>query len=237
MKISFVIPAYNEEGSIAACIQALQTEIARAVVEAEIIVANNNSTDKTAEIAERIGARVVLAETRGMVFARQKGFEVATGEYIAQIDADNRVGPGWIDVGLREFEKDPRIVVVSGPYRFFDLPPIKEFICYVFTGVVVWTIHSILPSIFGGNVLVKRSALKKIGGYNLTLISQGEDADLTNRLSKIGRVKFTLSLITHASGRRYAKNGIIRTMYTDTVNYFTVGMLGKPNPVPRPDIR
>ena len=237
MKISFVIPAYNEEKTIVECIKSLQEEIARSGVEAEIIVANNNSTDRTALTAEQASARVVLAEQKGVVFARQNGFEAATGEYVAQIDADNRVEPGWIDVGLREFQRDPRTVVVSGPYRFYDLPFTQELTCYAFTGIISWIVHRILPSIFGGNSLIKRSALQKIGGYDLSLVFRGEDADLANRLSKVGRVKFTLSLIVHASGRRYAKNGIINTMYSDTVDYFTVGMFGKANPSLRPDVR
>src|SRR3989344_4795672 len=215
MKISFVVPAYNEEQSIAGCIASLQKEIARAKVEAEIIVSDNNSTDKTAEVARRSGALVVVAEKKGVVFARQKGFEAAAGEYVAQIDADNRVEPGWIDVGLREFQKDPRIVAVSGPYRYYDLPRMKEFICYAFTGIVSLIVHRVLPSIFGGNAIIKRSALQKINGYDLNLVFRGEDANLANRLAKIGRVKFTLSLITHASGRRYMQNGIIHTMYSD----------------------
>lgn len=72
MKISFVIPAYNEQGNIAACIAAIQAEIDRTGFPSEIIVVNNASTDRTREIATSyVDVQVVDESRKGLVWARK----------------------------------------------------------------------------------------------------------------------------------------------------------------------
>src|SRR4051812_20854522 len=97
MKISFVIPAYNEEHVIAKCIGSIQEELLNGKYDAEIIVANNASNDRTKEIALGFpGVRVVDEPRKGVRFARQTGYMASTGELIANIDADNMLPKGWL---------------------------------------------------------------------------------------------------------------------------------------------
>jgi glycosyltransferase involved in cell wall biosynthesis len=79
MKISFVIPAYNEEAVIAKCLESVQKELTRTPCEVEVVVVNNASTDKTREIALTFpGVRVVNEEKKGLVFARAAGDQRGT---------------------------------------------------------------------------------------------------------------------------------------------------------------
>ncbi len=89
MKISFVIPALNEEGIVGKTIQSIPTEeIKEAGYEVEIIVINNNSTDNTEQEAREAGATVFLEMNRGYGNAYKRGFKEATGDIFVMGDAD-----------------------------------------------------------------------------------------------------------------------------------------------------
>ncbi|MDD6285697.1 glycosyltransferase family 2 protein [Methanosphaera sp.] len=89
MKVSFVIPALNEEGVVGKTIRSIPVkEIEEAGYTVEIIVVNNNSTDNTAQEASDAGATVVLEEKRGYGNAYLRGFKEATGDIIIMGDAD-----------------------------------------------------------------------------------------------------------------------------------------------------
>ena len=89
MKISFVIPALNEEGIVGKTIRSIPTEeIKEAGYEVEIIVVNNNSTDNTEQEARDAGATVFLEMNRGYGNAYKRGFKEATGDIFVMGDAD-----------------------------------------------------------------------------------------------------------------------------------------------------
>ena len=95
MNISVVVPAYNEEQYIAACLSSILNQKNEALH--EIIVVDNASTDATAQIAASYpGVRVVLEQNKGLPYARQRGLEEAVGDIVAYIDADTKVRPGWL---------------------------------------------------------------------------------------------------------------------------------------------
>ena len=88
MKVSFVIPALNEEGVVGKTIRSIPVkEIEEAGYTVEIIVVNNNSTDNTAQASDA-GATVFLEEKRGYGNAYLRGFKEATGDIIIMGDAD-----------------------------------------------------------------------------------------------------------------------------------------------------
>lgn len=89
VEISIVLPCLNEEAAIGGCIDAIQTIIAAQQLNAEILVVDNASTDRSAEIARAHGARVVAQPQRGYGHAYLKGFAEARGTYIVMADADN----------------------------------------------------------------------------------------------------------------------------------------------------
>ncbi len=122
MKLSFVIPAYNEENYIGQCLQSIFDEAKGKGYDMEIIVVNNASIDRTKEIALSFpGVKVVDEMKKGLVQARKAGYEAASGDLIANIDADTRLTPGWIDEVLSKFN-DPQVVAFSGPFIYYDMP-------------------------------------------------------------------------------------------------------------------
>ena len=244
MKISFVIPAYNEEAVIGQCIESIQREIARGSYDAEILVVDNASTDKTRAIAASYpNVRVVEEKRKGTNWARQAGFTVATGDIIVNIDADCLVPNGWLNVVTSEFEKNPRVIALSGPYVYYDLPWWSQMLAWMFYGVIfiVYLMHRfILKSgsvVQGGNFAVRREALEKIGGFNTALEFYGDDTDTARRLSDIGGVKWTFRLRVLSSGRRFRKEGFVKTAFYYTLNHFWILFARRPHTTKYSDVR
>lgn len=88
MKLTFVFPCLNEEGTLADCVAAVRASLDGQVEDYEIVVADNGSSDRSREIAEELGCRVVPVETRGYGAALRGGIEAAEGEYVMFADAD-----------------------------------------------------------------------------------------------------------------------------------------------------
>src|SRR5687767_9222428 len=101
MKVSIVIPVYNEADRLAACLQAISRQ---KVMPLEVIVVDNNSTDKTRTVALSFPFVKLVAEKRqGVVYARDTGFNLAEGDIIGRIDADTILPPAWTDQVINIF--------------------------------------------------------------------------------------------------------------------------------------
>ncbi len=87
--VSVVLPCLNEEEAIGPCIQKIQRAFATLHIKGEIVVCDNGSTDRSVEIAERLGARVVHQPLRGYGHAYHRGFACARGKYLIMGDADD----------------------------------------------------------------------------------------------------------------------------------------------------
>jgi glycosyltransferase involved in cell wall biosynthesis len=84
MNVSVIIPCYNEEKTIEKVIRNIPKEVF------EIIVVDNNSTDKTAEIAKKLGTKVIREKKQGYGYALQRGFKEARGDIIVTLDGDGQ---------------------------------------------------------------------------------------------------------------------------------------------------
>lgn len=92
MRISIIVPAFNEERLLAASLEAIRTAAAAfrdAGAAVELIVCDNNSTDRTAVIAREAGATVVFEPINQIARARNTGAAAATGEWLVFVDADS----------------------------------------------------------------------------------------------------------------------------------------------------
>jgi GT2 family glycosyltransferase len=89
----------------------------------------------------------------------------------------------------------------------------------------------------GGNFIVRKSALDKIGGFNTGIKFYGEDTDIARRMHSLGDVKFTFALPIWSSGRRLRKDGVIRTAWRYTINYISVIFRGTAKEYEAKDIR
>jgi glycosyltransferase involved in cell wall biosynthesis len=86
--VSVVIPCLNEEENVERCVRAAIAALAQGGLEGEVIVVDNDSDDRSAELAAAAGARVILEPRRGYGSAYLAGFAAARGSYIVMADAD-----------------------------------------------------------------------------------------------------------------------------------------------------
>ena len=233
-RVSFVVPAYNEEVLLPACLDAIQAEIARTGVDAELIVVNNASTDRTAEVAARPGVTVIDQPIKGLVPTRSAGFQASRGVLVANIDADTLIPQGWLTRVLTAFDTNQKLVALSGPYDYHDVPfriryAAKSFYwmgyaTYVFNKRVL----GVGSMVQGGNFVVLRDAMESIGGISDRFTFYGEDTDIARRMSKVGDVVFTFALTAKSSGRRLRGDGLIMTGVRYSANYLWATFFRKP---------
>ena len=244
MRLSFVIPAYNEEGYLPGCLESILSQTSGLEGIVEIIVVNNASTDSTREVALRYpGVRVVDEPRKGLTYARQAGFLASTGSLIANVDSDCRLTPGWIAQVLAAFDAKPNLAALSGPFVYYDLTPRQRFFVRVFymTAFVTYLINSYIlrvgSMVQGGNFVINRSALEAIGGFNLAISFYGEDTDIARRLNTVGKVRFTFNLKMFSSARRLKHEGILTMAARYSINYFWTTFFKRPYTHEHIDIR
>lgn len=201
--VSIVIPAYNEERQLGDCLRAIERQT---MAPYEVIVVDNNSTDKTAEIAHSFPfVTVVKAQKQGIVFARNAGFDVATGDVIGRIDADITMPSTWV-AHISEFYEQPKNQnsVWSGRGYFYNMR---------FAALVSWG-YSLLAfylnwlllghfTLWGSNMAMRRDHWRKVRSnvHNRTDIH--EDLDLAMHMHDAGyKIVYDRQLETHAALRR-----------------------------------
>jgi cellulose synthase/poly-beta-1,6-N-acetylglucosamine synthase-like glycosyltransferase len=235
MKLSFSIPAHNEEEHIWRCLDSIFRQLEGKNYQAEVVVVDNASTDRTAEIARSYGGVKVVSEPKkGLLYARERGYLSSTGDLLANIDADTVLPPDWIQTVMSEFGKDQNLVALSGPYIYYDLSWTTQQLTKIFYGVGL--IFHYLSLIFsgrgtllqGGNFVLRRSALEQIGGFDTNISFYGEDTDIARRISQVGKVKFTFRLKMLTSGRRLSEEGIFTTGLRYAINHFWILIFHRP---------
>jgi glycosyltransferase involved in cell wall biosynthesis len=235
IRVSFVVPAYNEEALLPSCLQAIRAEIERTGTRAEIVVVDNASTDRTSQIAHATpGITVVHEPRKGLVQARKAGFEASSGRWVANIDADTLIPQGWLDRVEAEFADDPDLVTVSGPYDYYDVPLRIRLAARIFYVVGFGTycfnryVLRVGSMVQGGNFVVERDALIRAGGFDPSFTFYGEDTDIARRMAQVGKVKFTWALMAKSSGRRLRGDGLIMTGLRYSSNYLWATFFRKP---------
>jgi glycosyltransferase involved in cell wall biosynthesis len=242
--VSFVIPAYNEEGYIKLCLDTIIREIGGRPGY-EIVVVDNNSNDKTCEIVahDYPSVQLIHEPRRGANSAREAGFVVSRGELVAFLDADTELIPGWIDRAERAFAKDPNLVCISGPFIYYDLPfAVRALVQGFYIGTyLVYLVNNYIfrntSMIQGGTEIVRRTALAKIGGHDVNLTFYGDDADLARRLRAVGHVRWSFDFAMRSSGRRLAKEGTFTMGWRYALNYFWITFFNKPFTMTSTEVR
>jgi glycosyltransferase involved in cell wall biosynthesis len=219
-EISFVIPCYNEEKYIRDCIRSIKKEAA-GLTSYEIIVVDNNCTDNTAWIAMQEEVTVVSQRQKGVVFARQKGYETAQYDLIANIDADSRLCEGWVGIALSNM-CDLDIVAVTGPLIYDDVSRSLAISTKLYYYLAWFGNNFVGVFLQGGNAMIRKSALDKTNGYDTTIEFYGEDTMTAKRLEPYGKIKFAMKLKLHSSPRRLKDQGVVSTTWLYLKNYFSV---------------
>lgn len=122
--VTVSIPAYNEEASILKTLWSLSRTITNQKV--EILVVNNNSTDRTQELIELSGASWLIEKKQGVTHARNSGLQAAKGKVILNADADSFYSPYWVDL-LSLPLKDETIACTYGRFAFLSERPANRF--------------------------------------------------------------------------------------------------------------
>jgi len=202
MRVSVIIPAYNEEAMIGRTLQSLRKQDYEGSV--EIIVVDNNSSDGTADAACAWGVTVVRESRKGYIFALMCGFECASGDIFITTDADTIVPPNWISTLVGAFEEDAEVVAAGGGIEFYDANWRGSF----FAGFILPIALSYdrlcfsYPHLWGANMAVRKSAFIEAGGWT-GKFNLHADADLSRRMAQVGKVKMLSSLKVSTSARRF----------------------------------
>jgi glycosyltransferase involved in cell wall biosynthesis len=225
IKFSLIIPVFNEEDFLPACVRSVQKQLGN--FEIEIIVVDNNSTDHSFEIAKSLGVKVLREVKKGVGQARKTGTENAQGELIMQLDADTQLPENYLIEILKRFEDDKNLVCLGGQMYFYDgrlwqnfLRPFFHYWFWLFA--VIFSAGRIGP--MGNNMVFKKEIYNKTSGFDAEL-KFGEDMDLAKKLSYFGKVKLDMSLKFFASARRFVLN---RDLWIYILNFYRMLFLGKP---------
>lgn len=211
MKLSVVITAYNEEKCLPATLDSVAAEIER-IGGAELIVVDNESTDRTAAIAVEYGAVVHNETEHNIARVRNRGAGRATGDVLMFIDADTRVKPGLFTRIADEMNDTACLggaVAVS-----YDEPMPRLTELYVKFCLIIGRLMRIRN---GAAQFCRRDAFDELGGYDETIFV-GEDIDFQFRLERLARTRgdrtaFISDLPVITSARRFVHFGLARTVF------------------------
>jgi glycosyltransferase involved in cell wall biosynthesis len=182
MKISIVVPAFNEERLLAASLAAIQ-HAARTLEPAatwELVVCDNNSTDRTAEIARGAGATVVFEPVNQIARARNCGAAAASGEWLIFVDADSFPSPRLFSRTL-ELMNHPRCAGGGCLVRLDENLPMANCL------VALWnTLSRNLGWAAGSFIFCETRLFRGIGGFSDHLYAS-EEIDLCRRLKRAAR--------------------------------------------------
>lgn len=191
MRLSIIIPAFNEELLITHCLDSISGSLAahqKPGFTSEVIVVDNNSTDKTAELATQIGAKVVFEPVNQIGRARNAGAAAATGDWLLFVDADSLLNPGMVADILQMIEAGKHV----GCGSTMHMPNLPWWGA---AALQLWTVLSVTFRWASGALVVCRAdAFREVGGFNQELFA-ADEIDLSQLLKQWGRkrgMKFTI---------------------------------------------
>ena len=215
--LSFVIPAYNEEKCLPATLESIHAAARAIGRQYEVVVANDASTDATAALAERGGARVVSVDNRQIAKTRNAGARAARGEWLVFVDADTRVDERVVRAALSALDAG---AVGGGAAAYFDsgAPPYAHRMIRLVVGTMAW-----LNLAAGCFLYCRRDAFEAAGGWDERHFA-GEEIMLSLALRKRGRfVMLRETVIT--SPRKFTSRSLGETLWI-TVKLLAQGMWG-----------
>ena len=193
MKISFVVPAFNEEKLIGETLNSIRSALTAFQDkgwECELVVCDNNSTDRTAELARAAGATVAFEPVNQIGRARNKGAEAASGDWLIFVDADS--------LPNRELFAEVAAAIESGKFLFGG-STVKlaghYFVASLVTGL--WnTVSRVAKYAAGSFIFCETAAFRQIGGFDNRLFAT-EELDLSKRLKRLARATGKRGVILH----------------------------------------
>jgi len=208
--VSIVIPAYNEQDTIKACVLAA---LDQTVTPYEIIVVDNKSTDATASVVSALQTAYPEApivylqqnEVQGLIPTRNFGLDSASGDIVGRIDADSVLEPTWVAEVIRAFD-DPEVAAATGPVIYYDMP-LRRFGHIADDAIrrAMIVITRDYHLLFGSNMALRATAWRLIRDEVCLDIEDEfhEDVDISIHLHEHGlKVAYSSEMVTGMSARR-----------------------------------
>ncbi|MCC6852372.1 MAG: glycosyltransferase family 2 protein [Rubrivivax sp.] len=188
-RVSAVIPAYNAERHLAACLASVLAQ--RGPFALEVIVVDDGSADATAEAARRFaGVRCIRQANGGPSAARNAGIAAAAGEFVAFLDADDRWEPGKLARQVTLLRAQPEVGFCSTAARVVDAEgrAVADWPCLADPASLPEALFLNGAAIAGSTsgVMARRTLLLEAGGFD-TALRGFEDPDLWMRLAARAR--------------------------------------------------
>ncbi len=201
LRVSIVIPVYNEAACMAACLEAIEAQTVRPY---EVIVVDNNSSDDTVAVAGRYPCVRLLSEPRqGVVYARDRGFNAARGAIIGRIDADTVIRGDWVETVQRLFA-DSSLGAVTGSARYYDmaLSPLLNTIDLLIRRYLAAMLGRQV-ALQGANMAIRRSVWKSVRRGLCRTRGMHEDFDIAIHAARDGYdVRFDASMVVSLGFRQ-----------------------------------
>lgn len=237
MKFAVLITAHNEENYIGNVLTSLEAQtVARSSF--DVVVVDNASSDRTAEIAKNWGAIVVSEPKKGIPFALNCGYSYiqnASYDWVLQTDADAVVSSKWVESFINA-AKSGRYVGLTGPVYFNDIPAILQVFTRSFYGLFI-TVQRFLggyTQFTGSNMAMDMKAYQSLGGIDTTYFISA-DVELSKRFSTLGRIGYSNGMVVGVSSRRLRKQPL-KALYLYARGLFDA-IRGKSSTIRLDDVR
>ncbi len=202
--VSFIVPAHNEQGGLAATLEAIHAAARELELAYEVIVVDDASTDRTPDIARDHGAAVVSVSHRQIAATRNAGAKVAQGDRLFFIDADTLASTKAVAAALRQLDRGA--VGGAALVRFDREAPL-------YARVALWWLNWVarLANLSGGAFMfATREAYEQTGGFDERLYG-AEDAVFAWALGREGRFALVWPRVVTSSRRVRGLGGVRMT--------------------------
>ena len=203
--LSFVVPAHNEEASVAAAVAAIAAAATAAGAAHEIVVVDDASTDATAAIAREAGARVIHVQNRQISKTRNDGAREAKGDRLVFVDADTRVNAPVMRAAIAALDAG---AVGGGAMPQFDpgAPKYANRMLRRVVAIMRW-MHYAAGCFF----FCRRDAFEAVGGFDERHFA-GEEIMLSSALKRRGRMEILRETVL-TSSRKFANRSYRETIW------------------------
>ncbi|WP_421829938.1 glycosyltransferase family 2 protein [Larkinella sp.] len=234
-EVSIVIPAYNEEANLLNMLSSLADQ--QLAQPTELLVVNNNSSDRTQAILDQCGVRSILEKQPGVAYARQAGLLAARGRIIANADSDCVYPAGWSSTISAPLQK-PEIGCTYGLYAFLPSPQSSRLALYGYEKTAqfvnhVRNRHKAYLNVYGFNFAFRREDALAVGGFELDSGREGSVAELVAAgitPPPSGRCEdglMALALLQQGKGKILRVGSLKARVWTSDRRLMADGSLGK----------
>jgi glycosyltransferase involved in cell wall biosynthesis len=202
--ISVIIPAWNDAAHLSDCLAALTRQTRQAD---EIIVVDNASADDTARVAAAAGVRVLREPSRGILRASAVGFDAATGQILARLDADSRPPADWLARVESPLASAQHPALVTGPGQFYDARQATRVLGrHLYIGGYFLSMGLLLghPPAFGSNFAMHAEVWQRVRDrVHREIRTVHDDLDLSFQLEPGVTIVYDPTLVVGISARPF----------------------------------